>query len=642
MYMKSLFIRFAICLPALMCLPAYSAAYQMTFEGEVHSTDFKSSGNGISVNSANVTFKNCGIDIADGSTLVVDSGKALYLQENSSLNVNGAAVAITLSDDMQFHTSQFNVLNGASASVNLLNDNLYINQGASLNVDGGSTLTLNLAPSTIGGTSVYRLAGETSLTPKAAINVTNNSHLVIRMDESWVETILSKLSSNSKQKEVELAKFGLWNIDDTSSITLEGTFLDSRYGSLTVRGGVGDFTSLGAGEIGLIWEEYTVGAKSLYVSYKGPLNPYRVLDVTSTGDPIGNGTYDSLTGSAGTATVQGKVQITESINLGEGAVVKLAGADASISYGGVTVGNKDSAGGAEIRGASDSRFTIADAVVRVDEGAPQSLSLDAALSNVLLENNNRETTLNASVTSGSLDGIQASGGAINLEQSEPGRPLTLQTLIIEDGGSVSVSGAPQPQILKAAALPVLAPESAGGVNVPDGILDFEQLATAATLPIQTMVKVEGASVSGAPASTGILIEENGSAQFGSGAVLNASLTLEPGAKLVFDDVLTMDGYLSLNPGMLLDGDLLSGIDAMKPGDCIVLIQGDGDGLQYSEDLNDNQANLYFNNIDAAFKLMADESKFGLVMSMAVPTPEPSSGMLTLMGIATLAARRRRK
>ena len=465
MYMKSLFIRFAICLPALMCLPAYSAAYQMTFEGEVHSTDFKSSGNGISVNSANVTFKNCGIDIADGSSLVVDSGKALFLQENSSLNIDGAAVAITLSDDMQFHTSQFNVLNGASASVNLLNDNLYINQGASLNVDGGSTLTLNLAPSTIGGTSVYRLAGETSLTPKAAINVTNNSHLVIRMDESWVETILSKLSSNSKQKEVELAKFSLWNIDDTSSITLEGTFLDSRYGSLTVRGGIDKYVNIGNGEIGLIWATNDSGSTALHVSYKGPLNPYRVLDVSS-GDSIGDGTYDSMTGSSGTATVQGHVQILDSINLGEGAVVQLARADASISYGGVTVGNKDSSGGAEIRGAGDTRFTIADAVVRVNEDAPQSLTLDAALSNVLLENNNRETTLNASVTSGSLDGIQASGGAINLEQSEPGRPLTLQTLIIEDGGSVSVSGAPQPQILKAAALPVLAPESAGGVNVP--------------------------------------------------------------------------------------------------------------------------------------------------------------------------------
>lgn len=180
------------------------------------------------------------------------------------------------------------------------------------------------------------------------------------------------------------------------------------------------------------------------------------------------------------------------------------------------------------------------------------------------------------------------------------------------------------------------------MNVPDGILGFEQLATAATLPIQTMVKVEGASVSGAPASTGILIEENGSAQFGSGAVLNASLTLKPGARLVFDDVLTMDGYLTLNPGMLLDGDLLSGIDAMKPGDCIVLIHGYGDGLQYWEDLNDNQANLYFNNIDAAFKLMADESKFGLVMGMDAPALEPATGMLSLMAIATLAARRRRR
>ena len=107
---------------------------------------------------------------ADGSTLVVDSGKALFLRENSSLNIDGAAVAITLSDDMQFHTSQFNVLNGASASVNLLNDNLHINQGASLNVDGGSTLTLTFGA----GKYVKRVVGETSLTPKAAIKVTNN------------------------------------------------------------------------------------------------------------------------------------------------------------------------------------------------------------------------------------------------------------------------------------------------------------------------------------------------------------------------------------------------------------------------------------------------------------------------------------
>ena len=281
-------------------------------------------------------------------------------------------------------------------------------------------------------------------------------------------------------------------------------------------------------------------------------------------------------------------------------------------------------------------------MVRVNEDAPQSLTLDAALSNVLLENNNRETTLNASVAGGSLNGIQASGGAINLEQSEPGRPLTLQTLIIEDGGSVSVSGAPQPQILKAAAFPVLASESTEDVNVSDDILSIAQLASAAALPIQTLAKVEGATDTATPSPAGILIEENGSAQFGSGAVLNAGLTLSPGAKLVFDDVLTMDGCLTLNPGMLLDGDLLSGIDAMKPGDCIVLIQGDGDGLQYSEDLNDNQANLYFNNIDAAFKLMADESQFGLVMGMAAPAPEPSTGTLSLMAIAMLTARRRRR
>lgn len=59
---------------------------------------------------------------------MVDSGKALHLEENSSLNIDGVAAEITLCDDLQLHTSQFNVTNGAKASVNLLNDNLHINR----------------------------------------------------------------------------------------------------------------------------------------------------------------------------------------------------------------------------------------------------------------------------------------------------------------------------------------------------------------------------------------------------------------------------------------------------------------------------------------------------------------------------------
>ena len=581
MYMKSLFIRFAICLPALMCLPAYSAAYQMTFEGEVHSTDFKSSGNGISVNSANVTFKNCGIDIADGSTLVVDSGKALFLQENSCLNIDGAAVAITLSDDMQFHTSQFNVLNGASASVNLLNDNLYINQGASLNVDGGSTLTLTFGA----GKYVKRVVGETSLTPKAAINVTNNSHLVIQMDEKWIGGILAKLSSNSKQAMVELSDVATWNVDATSSVTLEGAFFDSRYGALTVRGGIDKYVNIGNGEIGLIWATNDSGSTALHVSYKGPLNPYRVLDVSS-GDSIGDGTYDSMTGSSGTATVQGHVQILDSINLGEGAVVQLAVAEASISYGGVTVGNKDSSGGAEIRGAGDTRFTIADAVVWVNEDAPAELILTAGLENVLLDNSQSDTKLIAEVGADSLSGIEVDGGEISLVQRVEDVSLSLETLMITNGGSVSVS------------------------------------------------------TTGSSTNT-ICIGKNGVALFGVGSELNADLTLGGGSRVCFDAVLTMNGQLSLGTGIILTGELLASMESMVQGDELLLIERSGAGLSYAENLNGNAANMYFNNIGAAFRIMADGNRFGLVMASATPAPEPGTGLLSLVALPALAARRRR-
>ena len=333
------------------------------------------------------------------------------------------------------------------------------------------------------------------------------------------------------------------------------------------------------------------------------------------------------------------------IGLGGVRLIDMAGADAAVSYGGFTVANKDSAGGAEIRGTGDARFTIADAVVRVNEGAPPNLTLNAALSNVHLENNNKGTTLSASVASGSLNGIQAAGGAVNLEQSEPDQPLSLQSLVITDGGRVSVSGSPQPRLLKAAAaLPAMEQESAEVVNVSDGTFDIEQLAAATALPMQAVLVADARNLPllGAASPAGIFIEENGNAQFGSGAVLNAGLTLSPGAKLVFDDVLTMDGCLNLGTGMFLEGNLLSGIDAMEPGDSIVLIQGAGDGLRYMEDLNDNQANLYFSNIDAAFKIMANGSQFGLVMGMAAPAPEPTTGMLSLLGVAALAPRRPRQ
>lgn len=113
-----------------------------------------------------------------------------------------------------------------------------------------STLTLTLFPTKAGRTSVFKVVGETFLTPKAEINVTKNSHLVIQMDETWVDTILAKLVNSSTQGQVELSNVVTWHIDESSSITLEGAFFDSQYGALTIHGGIDTYANIGNGKSG--------------------------------------------------------------------------------------------------------------------------------------------------------------------------------------------------------------------------------------------------------------------------------------------------------------------------------------------------------------------------------------------------------
>ncbi len=635
----SAFVSFCLCVVS--CTYAYSAEHQMTFEGEVHTSDIIVGKDGISNQDGHITFTNYDISLAEGSMLIVDQDSPFALS-SSTLKIDGVQAGILLQKDMQVGGSQINVLNGADASLSLQGNYCYINQGSSLNVDGGSTLTLTFAPSVNGGTSVYSLVGETSLTPKAAISVTNNSHLVIRMDDVWVETLLQKLSTNASQSSEIIANFGKWTIDDTSSITLEGRFMDSQYGALTLRSEIAIAkTPFGAGEIGLRWNS---DGNGLSIVYKGPPNPYsepdpyRELDV-STAPTIDDGTFDSMSGSTGTATIQGKVVIVDSISLGEGAVAKLDGQGASVSHGGITISNRGQANDAEIRG-GEAGFTVANAVVCVNEDAPAELTITAGLENVLLDNSQADTKLIAKVGAESLAGIRVSGGEVELVPLENAVAVTLELLVVADGGKVSVCAAEEP---------VLQGVSVQGNNsVPfaeaaalSKVAGNAENALLTGTPGLMEDRVSAGSPASSPAS-GISIKENGTAQFGTGAELNASLTLESGTHMVFDDVLTMNGQLSLGTGIILSGELLASMGSMQQGDELRLIQGTGAGLSYAEDLDGNAANTYFSNIDAAFRIMANENSFGLVMASAAPAPEPGTGALSLAALAALVTRRRRR
>ncbi len=142
---------------------------------------------------------------------------------------------------------------------------------------------------------------------------------------------------------------------------------------------------------------------------------------------------------------------------------------------------------------------------------------------------------------------------------------------------------------------------------------------------------------------------DGTASFTAGSTLNANLTLTTGSTLeVSEGYLSMNGSLTLQQGITLGDATLQRIQELSVGDQLLLFTGVDafvlDSTDYAQ-LTPEDAVLasdYFSNITSSNYVLtytgANVGSLAIVMNI----PEPATATLSLLALAALAARRRRK
>ncbi len=280
---------------------------------------------------------------------------------------------------------------------------------------------------------------------------------------------------------------------------------------------------------------------------------------------------------------------------------------ASFSVFGVKTEAKNSTTDAEITflatsndsfGLTNSNYQFKDAKVSYAAAAEGS-TLGIKLLNSELVNTG-SGTLTASHTGNVLSGIDASAGNVNIINA---KAQTLSSLIIGSGKTVGLyTGAAAPAI----------PTSADEATVTTSSLEVK----------------------------------------GADATLNANLVLSDGATVKLAAALTMGSTVTLGEGMILSGDLVSTIQGLGEGETTNLFTGVdelylGDSTVASGNLTEADSvtlGTYFTGFDDTYYLGYDgQNVFAGVKSPVTPAvPEPTTATLSLLALAALASRRRRK
>lgn len=185
--------------------------------------------------------------------------------------------------------------------------------------------------------------------------------------------------------------------------------------------------------------------------------------------------------------------------------------------------------------------------------------------------------------------------------------------------------------------------------------DMEIMQQAAGLNLEELVVAAGKTVSAYTGANAIAAEEadvtvRGHAEFGKGAVLNANLTLASGSSLsVAEGGLAMGSTLSLSTGITLYDTSLNRVYSLNTGESLVLFTGvDGlklGGTSYTSISENDEilASTYFTNLNSdQYRLTYTGVDNGTLAIISAVVPEPATATLSLLALAALAARRRRK
>lgn len=489
---------------------------------------------------------------------------------------------------------------------------------------------------TIGGTSGYtgEIQTDSALTVTGAADL-SGAKLLASGDVIVAEGASLTLTEGSTIKNV---------IQNSGTVTLTGLTLGTEYftetqGSEGAHFGLDDQVTEGA--------NYFTGTSASYVL---------VVDggtSTGTGLTWGDKTEQTLTdgkiitkaadidhtsfhvgGEVSTSDIN-KVEGVENINVVSGGNLHVdAVSEATIhAESGATVQGEQAQ--ALVKIGENQTVTYADGIKVSDNGSAQFSG------NVQVTNNDSETTF--SVTNTAME-VQAETltygeGATGTLQivcgvdvdnviNQSGQDLILNTLVASELDNVSaLSG------------DIVLVSTQGDLTINNLVINAEQA-------VQAVEIVSGQTPEVTVTITDTLV--------GGSATLLADLTLVGDSTLDVrgggDNALTLGSTLTVNTttGFInLDNDTLIALDALQVGQRLALVKAkDGTTLAYGGEYADAWFDGMFNRegsqytLAGDFQVFADSDAFGLVKLSN--TPEPTTGTLSLLALAALAARRRRK
>ncbi len=174
--------------------------------------------------------------------------------------------------------------------------------------------------------------------------------------------------------------------------------------------------------------------------------------------------------------------------------------------------------------------------------------------------------------------------------------------------------------------------------------DLDNLQAATSAPLSFYAGAVGNK------DTEATVRVSGTADFGSGAQLNANLTLATGAVLnVADGGLAMGSTLTLQEGVLLGDSTLARVQSLREGEFTTLFSG-VDGLtlgnaEYTTISTEDSilASPYFSNLSNNYVLSYTGTENGSlnITMISAAVPEPTTTTLSLLALSALAMRRRR-
>ena len=413
-------------------------------------------------------------------------------------------------------------------------------------------------------------------------------------DAGHTITLNGVLSDSTAENSGSLVK------DGNGTLILRGS--NTYSGGTTINGGTvvaGNNAALGTGDVALeggalaVAENVTIGNA-----------------VTMTGGELTvNGTASNVTANGGSVTIGDN-----------GSVTSLTAND------NVTVsGNVD----ASAIGIAAQKHVTVDSITKDDI---QFTAADGG--HVEVANTNTEDTIQygvgesaAKVTADSLVAKSASGVTV-------ANQLAVKAISNEGAGKLIVDGAVDGLESLAATSGDITLQKVGDVLAVTSLSIGENKTVAVYAP--------GAATANAPVESTLNVTET--LTTATGSTLLSNLVLGDNVTLTLNDALKLGSQLTLGSGMTLDGALNTQVQALAENGSVTLIQAvDNTNLTYTGNYNGASASTYFANVGEGYQIVADGTHVAIQKTGSSPVvPEPTTGTLSLLALAGLMARRRRK